>query len=274
MLCFPITPNTQRTKLQNVSTHCVFIGYSTTHKGYKCRDLSTGRITISRHVIFDKNTFPFQLTSIITQKQGLAEHHFRQLTPALLPSPTQSSTTWADILASSEDHQRSSPVNQERWSERRAPTQTEESRPEGCPESCTNSETRAPPNQSTNAATDLPIVSQTYNPRRSDRTRTSPAWMKDYDLRTEHHDQTERQNLSATVTKSNIGSRKNLPIGPPKSRNSRSAKPVLVGFPNPQTERSERSTDYPNIHVCNTNLTHRKNKHVCNLTATGGTEPT
>jgi hypothetical protein len=46
-------------KLQFRSKKCVFLGYSTLHKGYKCLDLSTGRIYTSRGVIFDEQVFPF-----------------------------------------------------------------------------------------------------------------------------------------------------------------------------------------------------------------------
>jgi hypothetical protein len=38
---------------------CAFIGYSTHHKGYKCLDISTGHVYISRDVIFDEYVFPF-----------------------------------------------------------------------------------------------------------------------------------------------------------------------------------------------------------------------
>jgi hypothetical protein len=38
---------------------CAFLGYSSSHKGYKCLDIATGRLYISRHVVFDKNVFPF-----------------------------------------------------------------------------------------------------------------------------------------------------------------------------------------------------------------------
>jgi hypothetical protein len=34
-------------------------GYSNHHKGYRCLDLSSNRIIISRHVIFDEAAFPF-----------------------------------------------------------------------------------------------------------------------------------------------------------------------------------------------------------------------
>ena len=46
-------------KLQFRSKHCVFLGYSNFHKGYKCLDPSQGRVYISRDVVFDENIFPF-----------------------------------------------------------------------------------------------------------------------------------------------------------------------------------------------------------------------
>ena len=38
----------------------VFIGYSPQHKGVKCLDVSTGRVYISRDVVFDETVFPFR----------------------------------------------------------------------------------------------------------------------------------------------------------------------------------------------------------------------
>jgi hypothetical protein len=46
-------------KLEFCSKQCAFIGYSNMHKGYKCLDISTGRIYISRDVVFDETVFPF-----------------------------------------------------------------------------------------------------------------------------------------------------------------------------------------------------------------------
>jgi histone deacetylase 1/2 len=46
-------------KLAFCSKQCVFLGYSPLHKGVKCLDVSTGRVYISRDVVFDENVFPF-----------------------------------------------------------------------------------------------------------------------------------------------------------------------------------------------------------------------
>jgi hypothetical protein len=37
----------------------VFLGYSNQHKGFKCLDVSTGRVYISRDVVFDETVYPF-----------------------------------------------------------------------------------------------------------------------------------------------------------------------------------------------------------------------
>ncbi|WVZ75222.1 hypothetical protein U9M48_023301, partial [Paspalum notatum var. saurae] len=42
-------------KLRFRSKQCAFLGYSNIHKGYKCLDISTGRVYISRDVVFDEN---------------------------------------------------------------------------------------------------------------------------------------------------------------------------------------------------------------------------
>ena len=46
-------------KLQFHSKRCVFLGYSNLHKGYKCLDVASGRVYISRDVTFDETVFPF-----------------------------------------------------------------------------------------------------------------------------------------------------------------------------------------------------------------------
>jgi histone deacetylase 1/2 len=57
--CWPnLRPYNSR-KLSFRSKQCVYLGYSPMHKGVKCLEVSTGRIYISRDVVFDENIFPF-----------------------------------------------------------------------------------------------------------------------------------------------------------------------------------------------------------------------
>ena len=56
-LCFPRLHATH--KLQPRSTPCIFLGYPTYHRGFRCFDLSTRKIIIYRHVIFDESVFTF-----------------------------------------------------------------------------------------------------------------------------------------------------------------------------------------------------------------------
>lgn len=58
--CYPwLRPYTSN-KFEFCSCRCIFIGYGIQHKGYRCLDLSTGKVYISRHVTFDENTFPLK----------------------------------------------------------------------------------------------------------------------------------------------------------------------------------------------------------------------
>ena len=57
--CWPNLRPYNNHKLQFRSKQCAFLRYSNLHKGFKCLDISTGRVYISRDVIFDENVFPF-----------------------------------------------------------------------------------------------------------------------------------------------------------------------------------------------------------------------
>src|ERR1044072_4884628 len=56
--CFPNTRPYNQHKLDFRTQHCVFLGYSTSHKGYKCLS-QEGKLIISKDVIFDETTFPY-----------------------------------------------------------------------------------------------------------------------------------------------------------------------------------------------------------------------
>ena len=61
--CYPNTSATAPHKLAPRSTRCVFLGYSPDHKGYRCFDLTSRRVLISRHVVFDESDFPYSTSS-------------------------------------------------------------------------------------------------------------------------------------------------------------------------------------------------------------------
>jgi hypothetical protein len=51
--CYPNMSSTAPHKLAPRSSLCVFLGYSSEHKGYRCLELGSNRIITSRHVVFD-----------------------------------------------------------------------------------------------------------------------------------------------------------------------------------------------------------------------------
>lgn len=62
-LCYPWLRPYAPNKLAPRSKKCVFLGCSKLHKGYHCLDLSSGKMFISRHVVFYEQKFPFATPS-------------------------------------------------------------------------------------------------------------------------------------------------------------------------------------------------------------------
>ena len=57
--CFPFLRSYNADKLDFRSSACVFLGYNNSHLGYRCLDLLSNRIYLTRHVQFHENIFPF-----------------------------------------------------------------------------------------------------------------------------------------------------------------------------------------------------------------------
>jgi hypothetical protein len=77
-------------KLSFRSKQCAFLGYSNLHKGFKCLDIATGRIYISRDVVFDEDVFPFSKLNSNAGARFHSEHHL------LDSNSSNSSTTSGD----------------------------------------------------------------------------------------------------------------------------------------------------------------------------------
>lgn len=58
--CYPCLRPLTAHKFDPRSLQCVFLGYNPQYKGYRCLYPPTGRVYISRHVVFDENLFPFK----------------------------------------------------------------------------------------------------------------------------------------------------------------------------------------------------------------------
>jgi hypothetical protein len=71
--CYPNIATTAPHKLAPRSIWCVFLGYSSDHKGYHCLDLSTNCLLVSRHAVFDEDNFPLTASSNLTDLDFLLE---------------------------------------------------------------------------------------------------------------------------------------------------------------------------------------------------------
>ncbi|GAA0163393.1 hypothetical protein LIER_19274 [Lithospermum erythrorhizon] len=83
--CFPYLRPYNKHKLQYRSIPCIFISYSPQQKGYQCLHLSTGRVYLSRHVIFYESIFPFNQDALSTNSSSLSSNsNSYSITPSSL----------------------------------------------------------------------------------------------------------------------------------------------------------------------------------------------
>ncbi|KAJ9555155.1 LOW QUALITY PROTEIN: hypothetical protein OSB04_009769 [Centaurea solstitialis] len=111
-LCYPNTSPTSAHKLAPRSSACVYLGPSTDHRGYRCLDLITQKVIISRHVNFDETHFPFPDFQPHPSSEDYDAFDVDDSLPSLSPmvdtsspqtSPTESSGTTSSPSASSAD---------------------------------------------------------------------------------------------------------------------------------------------------------------------------
>lgn len=93
--CFPLLTPYNKHKLQFKSSKCVFLGYSTVHKGYKCLS-QTGRLYISDSVIFNEQEFPY-----VSMFDGSSSASFSSLSPSISPHYMSSSISLSPAPSSS-----------------------------------------------------------------------------------------------------------------------------------------------------------------------------
>ena len=83
-MCYPYLQHYAVTKLDSRSERCVFVGYSAFHHGYRCISMVSGRLYISRDVIFTEDVYPFANASINGIQSTESPHQTQSI---LGPSP-------------------------------------------------------------------------------------------------------------------------------------------------------------------------------------------
>ncbi|GKA53687.1 retrovirus-related pol polyprotein from transposon TNT 1-94 [Tanacetum coccineum] len=85
-LCFPHLRPYNRHKMDFRSTPCVFLGYSPSHHGYRCLDISTERLYIARHVHFNEAQFPFDIPKTTSTPHSKTSPYYYSESPYVIPT--------------------------------------------------------------------------------------------------------------------------------------------------------------------------------------------
>ncbi|GJV62128.1 ribonuclease H-like domain-containing protein [Tanacetum coccineum] len=116
-LCYPYI-NTNH-KLEPRATPAIFLGYPTNHRGYRCLDLNTDKIILSRHVTFDETVFPYgsmtpneppSYTFLDASPNIIQQHLLTKLISSSSPNTTTQSTPNNNPPSNTTPHQISSPT--------------------------------------------------------------------------------------------------------------------------------------------------------------------
>ncbi|RLM57903.1 hypothetical protein C2845_PM18G13220 [Panicum miliaceum] len=99
-LCYPNLSATTPHKLSPRSAAYVFLGYPPSQKGYRCLDLSTRKIIISRHVVFDETHFPFAASKL---RPDSLDFLLQEILPAPVPPTSDVRNSRASVAPASDD---------------------------------------------------------------------------------------------------------------------------------------------------------------------------
>ncbi|GKB35161.1 putative RNA-directed DNA polymerase [Tanacetum coccineum] len=106
-LWFPHLRPYNRHKMDFRSTPCVFLGYSPSHHGYRCLDISTERLYIARHVRFNEAQFPFEIPKTTSPSTSKTSPYYSSESPYIIPTtdhPSPSSPYSPILSPSSVSH--------------------------------------------------------------------------------------------------------------------------------------------------------------------------
>jgi hypothetical protein len=94
--CYSSTSTIAPHKLAPRSCRCVFLRCSSEHKGYRCLNLTTNHLLVSRYIIFDESSFPITSSALpLNNLDSLfsSSPTFRPTTPPYNSSITCTSET-------------------------------------------------------------------------------------------------------------------------------------------------------------------------------------
>jgi len=101
-LCYVSTSTKNRHKFDHRAKACVFLGYLSGYKGYKLLDIEIHSVSISRHVLFHEDIFPFALSSLNDNVKSFFPHVPLPVVPDIVFSkPTSSDAHLSHDVSSS-----------------------------------------------------------------------------------------------------------------------------------------------------------------------------
>nr|GEU29738.1 ribonuclease H-like domain-containing protein [Tanacetum cinerariifolium] len=95
-LCYPHLDTEH--KLGARATPSIFLGNAFNHRGYRCLDLNTNKIIISRHVTFDETSFPFgSMTPIVSPSYDFLFDSSNVISNIIKLTPIPTTTSPTDL---------------------------------------------------------------------------------------------------------------------------------------------------------------------------------